>query len=69
METQTIISTITISDATIEQVKELPCFRIINGNGEIILDSSKMKVCCRNVAKFGDTLIEFSNHKWEVIPD
>lgn len=66
MEIQKIIRKITITDTTMEQIKKLPCFRIVNGNGEIILDSNSMQVCCCNVAKMGDTLVEFFTHKWEV---
>lgn len=62
-----IIRTVFVSEECSEVVKQLPCYRITLPNGDIILDSDKMVVCCRNVAKSGDTLVEYENHKWEVI--
>lgn len=67
MEIENIIRTIPVQDKNMEEIKKLPCFRIILANGDIILDSKKMRVCCRNVAKIGDTLVENSYHKWEVL--
>lgn len=62
-----IIRTVPVNEGNMEEVQQLPCYRITLPNGDIILDSDKMVVCCRNVAKSGDTLVEYENHKWEVI--
>lgn len=67
METETIIRSVKVCEEGMEEVRKLPCYRITLANGDIILDSKKMKVCCRNIANIGDTLVENSYHKWEVI--
>lgn len=62
-----VIRTIPVNKENMKNVQHLPCYRITLPNGEIILNSDMMTVRCRNVAKVGDTIIEFVNHKWEVI--
>lgn len=61
-----IIRRVAVTEDNMDVVRSLPCFRIVNGYGEIILDSLKMTVCCRNVANIGDTIVEYENHQWEV---
>lgn len=66
MEVQHVIRQIHILPSTLDIVRGLPCFRIINGNDEIILNSEVLDVAFRNVAYMGDFLVEFESHKWEV---
>lgn len=66
MEIQHVIRQIHILPWTMDLVRGLPCFRIINAAGEIILNSGTLDVAFRNVAKVGDYLVEFESHKWEV---
>lgn len=62
-----VIRTIPVSKENMKNVQQLLCYRVTLPNGDIILNANMMLVRYRNLAKIGDTLIEYENHKWEVI--